>query len=121
MQVENPGTTRLHIVSCLDEREDCVEIVEILTNRRTGGASSASAGTGGLTLVPGTPVVRGPGWPAERGAEDGGAGNIGYVVGAVPPLQPSLAGYVRACVVIFSLFSRRACTHAHAHTRTHTR
>lgn len=95
MTPEDPAAARLHLIICLDEVDDGIEILEIQSNRTASLAGAAgSTASSSVHFSCGTPVVRGPGWTPTSSEEDGGAGNIGYVVRAVPPLAPSITGFV---------------------------
>ena len=80
--------TQLHVVGTLDDRDDKLEIVDITS------CNAGETPEGGAAVFPcGTPVVRGPGWNTSLN-DDGGPGNIGYVVRSCPPLPPSITGFV---------------------------
>ena len=86
----------LHLVACLDENNDAIEILELKAtsnSARKVEALQGNASSKRLCLAYGAPVVRGPGWPLDCN-EDGGVGNIGYVVRIVPPFAPSICGEI---------------------------
>lgn len=91
----------LHLVACLDENNDAIEILELKATSRSVRNAEAFQGNGvsskSLCLAYGAPVVRGPGWwPCGdcNEDEDGGVGNIGHVVRIVPPFAPSICGEI---------------------------
>ena len=93
MLLADPASARLHLCIVLDDEGEQVEIAEIDLQRSSRSNRSAVGGSAQATPITcGTPVVRGPGWLSPDNNEDGGAGNIGYVVRTTPPLEPSIPG-----------------------------
>ena len=92
MKPSNPDAF-FHVIACLDENNDAIEILDMKATSRTGGACGRPLGSSPVVahgMPIGSPVVRGPAW--VHGLTDGGPGNVGYVMRLVPPLDPSRQG-----------------------------